>query len=519
MGFEGFTMSPPYGGLDVVSPIDNMDPAYALELVNVFPGAGAPTVRLGYTQFADTASSAAIPFSQALHLADGTSQLIVGTANKLYSITSAGVVTDITGAATITSGDWQSVTYSNRLYLCNGVNAPLVYSGTGTVSTTTFTGPSSMSSLINVTAHKERLYFVEANTAKVWYGGLQVTGTGGTPALTSFDLSYVFTRGGFLVGIGSFSQSTNIASQDYFWACSSEGEIVFYSGTYAGDPGTWGLVARYFIGKPLGYRAFIRYNNDVWVITAQGIVPLSGLMQGDPEAALNMVSARINPIITEYANLVSFDHEWTGFFWPQGRRIYVSIPITGSGCKFLVYSIDTKGWTIFQLFDDNHSLSSCVFQNLPYYGSSLGIVWKGETGQADAVTSTTSQSIIFSGRSAFSFYNSRGNYKAFRDIRPLMRTKRGITLSLGLDTDFKRQQTVTTVATPAGGFTPWGSTGGSPTYTPWGSPWSSDVEYVFDRFATKGQGHCAAVRFGGSLKNSTLQILGFEIRFDMGGQV
>jgi hypothetical protein len=160
-----------------------------------------------------------------------------------------------------------------------------------------------------------------------------------------------------------------------------------------------------------------------------------------------------------------------------------------------------------------------VFQELPFYGSSLGIVWKGETGQADAITSTTSQSIAFAGRSAFSFYNSRGNYKAFKDIRPLMRTKRGITLSLGLDTDFKRAQTITSVVTPSGTFTPWGSTGGSPTYTPWGSTWSADVEYVFDRFAVKGQGHCAAVRFGGSIKNSTLQILGFEIRFDMGGQV
>jgi hypothetical protein len=42
---------------------------------------------------------------------------------------------------------------------------------------------------------------------------------------------------------------------------------------------------------------------------------------------------------------------------------------------------------------------------------------------------------------------------------------------------------------------------------------------VFDRYAVKGQGHCAAIRFAGSLKNSTMQILGFEIRYDMGGQV
>jgi len=235
------------------------------------------------------------------------------------------------------------------------------------------------------------------------------------------------------------------------------------------------------------------------------------LFQSDPEAALNVVSQKVNPLISESASQVSFDHQWAGFFWPQGRRVYISIPTSGIGCKFLVYSIDTKGWTLFQLYSDEHALASTVFAGHPYYGSATGIIWEGESGQADAVTTTTSQSIAYSGRTAFSFYGSRGNYKAFKDIRPIMRTKRGVTLNLGLDVDFRRASTVTSVATPSGVFTPWGS--------PWGSPWSADLEYIFDRFAVKGQGHCAAVRFGGSLKNSTMQILGFEIRYDMGGQV
>jgi hypothetical protein len=118
---------------------------------------------------------------------------------------------------------------------------------------------------------------------------------------------------------------------------------------------------------------------------------------------------------------------------------------------------------------------------------------------------------MFAGRTAFSFYGSRSNYKAFKDIRPIVKVRRGVTLSLGLDTDFKRQSIVSTVTTTPGVFTPWGS--------PWGSPWSSDIEYVFDRFAVSGQGHCAAVRFGGSIKNTSMQILGFEIRYDVGGQV
>jgi hypothetical protein len=68
MAFQGFTMSPPYAGLDLVSPIDNMEPQYALELVNVFPGAGAPTVRLGYEQFCNIGVSTPIKLLAPLYL-------------------------------------------------------------------------------------------------------------------------------------------------------------------------------------------------------------------------------------------------------------------------------------------------------------------------------------------------------------------------------------------------------------------------------------------------------------------
>jgi hypothetical protein len=510
MAFQGITMPPPSGGLDLVTPIDSMAPETALELVNVFPGAGAPTVRLGYQQFAYVGVSAPIKTLTTLNLKDGTSRLIAATDTKLYAITSGGTVSDITKASPHTNGDFQFVTFGNNLYLCNGVDSAQVWTGTGVAINVTFTGVT-LANLSNVTAYKNRLYFVEKNTAKVWYGDFQVTGTAATPALTSFDFQYVFNRGGNLLAIGSFSTSTSMSAQEYFWACSSKGEIVFFNGTFAGDATTWGLVARYFIGEPLGPKAFVRCNNDIYVITQQGIVPLSGLFISDPQASLNILSRNVNPIISDTATTFGADGQWTGFFWPQGRRVYFQIPTSGSGNYFLVYAIDTKAWTIFRLYDDQHVLSSCEFENLPYYASSTGVIWKGETGQADAVTSTDSQAITFSGRSAFSFYGSRANYKAFKDIRPILKVKRGITLNLGLDTDFKRASLDTTATIPSGSFTPWGS--------PWDSPWSAGTEFVFDRFAVKGQGHCAAIRFGGGVKNSTMQIIGFEVRYDLGGQV
>lgn len=526
MGFEGFTMSPPYGGLDLVSPIDNMDPASALELVNVFPGAGAPTVRLGYTELSTTGASISgeIQFMHRLPLANGTTVLIVATANKLYQVTTAGVVTDITKTVPHTSGEMNFAILANNIYLTNasGADYPQVYgSGTGgTAINVTYTGVGlSFPKLVTCASYKRRIFFVEKDTGNIWYSSVDQGGTSGSPTLKKEDLSYNLTQGGFLLWTGSFTNQTASTSAEYFYAISSEGEVIMYAGD-APDEANWAQVARFYIGKPLGYRSFVRVNQDTWIITQQGIVPLSALFTLDPEQALNVVSQKINPLVTEYSLSNSFDHAWYGFFWPAGRRVYINIPTSGTGSFFLVYSLDTKGWTIFRLADLSDATSICSFNNLPFYGSGSGKIWKGETGFADQITTTsTGAPIAFSGRTPFSFYGSRGNYKAFKDIRPILKTQRGLSLSLGLDTEFQRRSVIETITTPPGTFTPWGSTGGVPTFTPWGSPWSSEAEYIFNRYAVKGQGHCAAIRFAGSIKNTTCQILGFEIRFDMGGQV
>jgi|688.fasta_scaffold20549_9 hypothetical protein len=514
MAFQGTTMPGPYLGLDLVSPIDNMDPATALKLINIFPGANSPALRAGYESFATVGSGTPITFLQSLNLADGSSRLIAGNSSALFSVTTSGTPTTITGS-TVTNGEWQSTTYNNRIYLCNGVDSARSWDGiAATTSNLTFTGLA-LTSMIGVHAHKERLYFIEKNSCKIWYGGVQVTGTGGSPALTSFDLSYVMTRGGFVVALGSYSNTTSMTSQDYFWACSSEGEIVFYTGTYAGDPTTWGLVARYYIGRPLGRRAFVRVNNDVWIVTEQGIVPISGLFQSDPEAALNILSRRINPLISEAAKLFPFNYAWSGFFWPQGRAVYFAIPVSTVGCHLLVYAIDQKAWTLFQLYDDSHCLSSCLFNKLPFYGSNQGRIWKGETGPADARIGSIDQYISFDCTLPYSFYQTRNNYKTFKDIRAIIQAAPTIKVGIVLDTDFRPVQTLVKPISSSTVLTTWGS--------PWGSPWSgasvASGSYSFDRYSLKGQGHAASIRFGGFVKTQNLQILGFEVRYEIGGQV
>ena len=510
-------MPPPSSGLDLVSAIDNMEPTYALELINVFPGSGAPTVRKGYYKLSKPSSSA-INFMAELPKTDGTSVLVSATDTALYATTTAGVNTTITKASPHTSGEFSYTIFNNKIYLCNNAGSATdqaqYWDGVAaTASNLAFTGVS-MQNLCNVSSYRERLFFVERNSLTFWYGNLKANGVGAS-ALTSFDTSYTFRFGGKLIFAGSYTNQTASTSQNLFFACTSEGELAFWQGT---DPGNttgtdpWTLVARYKVGKPLGFRAFIRVNQDIWLLTQQGIIPLSALFQADPEAALKMVSEKVNPLIATSASSVPFSYIWGGFTWSIGRRVYVSVPISSGTSWMLVYSMDSKGWTIFQLKETTDCLSSCVFNNLPHYGSSNGTLWKGETGNLDrGDTGGVGFAINFNYRSAFSFYGSRGNFKAFRDVRPILQTQAGLSFNLGIDVDFKRNEIVPAVLTTAGDATDWGD--------PWGSPWASSTEYLFNRYAVKGQGHCAAIRFSGSLNNVECRILSFEVRFEMGGQV
>ncbi len=522
MAFQGTTLPAPYSGLDLVSPIDNMDPTLALELINIFPGAGAPEVRKGYSSFNNTALGAQVQFMEELPRPDGTTQLIAANNTTIYSFNTAGVATDISKVGGYTSGQWNSHIFNNNLYLCNGINNAQVYTGTGTCADITANPPAgtAIADFINVSSYRGRLYLVKKNTLQMFYHDtVNVPMTSGSPALKSYDFTYVMRRGGYLLYTLTYTNQTANTAQDLFLAVSSEGEIVAFTGyspddsnwSSAGAGGTNSVVAHYYIGKPLGYRSFVYVNDDIWIITEQGVVSVSALFSKGESQVITTISRPVNPIITNAATSVGFSPLWHGFFWPAGRRVYISVPESSTSATFLVFSIDTGSWTQFRLYSNNDAAASCLFNKLPFYGSAGGIIWSGETGLADQTVSSVGQGINFSYRGAFSFLGSRDTYKTFKDIRPLFKSTRNITLNIDIDTNFKQGTTNSTITPTGSTFTPWGS--------PWGSPWSAGTEYIYDRYATKGQGHCAAIRLSGAIKNTSCQIFGFELRYDAGGQV
>jgi hypothetical protein len=502
MALQGFTMPAPTGGLNRSDPIDNMPPNDAQDLVNLFPNGRSASLRGGYDLLCQTSGKAdlAVHFLHTLPLQDGTTQLVTACDDAIYEV-SSGTQSDITGATTPSDGDWNAAIFANRLYMCNGVDVVQVYTGSGTCSDSTFTGPA-LTSLINVSSYKERLYFVEKNTLSVWYGG---TKSVGASALTEFEMDYFFKLGGYLLFAGSWTNQLATTSADLFFAVSSEGEILFYNGSDPAEP--WQLVARFVIGKPLGYRAFVRVNQDVWILTQQGIVPVSSLFTADLDTIISDgVGRKINPLIASYAAGVPFSPLWTGKHWHNGRRVYIQVPTSETTAILAVYGQDAKGWTTYELNTPTDCMAIEVSDGTPYIASNGGAIYEFETGYND-----NGNAINYSGRLAPSFYGSRGNYKVFADIRPLMYTKRGISMALAIETNFQEVSSLDTIPTTPGTFTAWGA--------PWGSDWSEGAVYIYDRHATKGQGHSGAIRFAGSARDAPLELFGFEVRFDLGGQV
>lgn len=491
--YIAYTLPPPTGGLNLIDPIDAMPAEDALVLTNFYPTGQNASLRGGYSSLVTNADYVGL---WELPLQNGTSKLVGSTTTKLFEV-STGSASDITGTTTPTTGQWMGHVFASRLFLCNGTDVAQVYDGS-TVTDLNITGVAEQD-LINVSSYKERLYFVEKQSASIWYLGTKVI----TGAATEFDVQYYLTRGGYVMFAGSYTNRQAETSQDLFVIASSEGEILLYSGSNPGDA-SWTLIARYFCGRPMGYRAFVPVENDLFIITSAGIIPVSKLFSQGASLAAQTVSRKINPAISTAAVAVGADYIWSGFYWQAGRRMIINVPISMTASEQYVMNTDTGAWCKY----DYATVQPIAFAKLEdeLFFSSAGGVFQAENGRLDNTIAIT-----LDWRASWNYFGNRGNWKRFVDARPIFRGSRINGIGLSIDTDYQERPVTSTIAVTAAGSTPWGS--------PWGSPWGGQVAFSYDRYTLAGQGFCGALRMYGALENARLALNAVEIRYERGAQV
>lgn len=439
---RALTIPPPVLGWNTKDAKSQMDPLYAVELLNFFPGNGAVELRKGYTQHVKTAS-----LNGYAHLAElvnnaGTHFLIgfsvSGLNTPAYNVTSTGTGTLITGGFNTGSFEVYTVNFRGRLF-CKGYSSTVdLYYTDGTAATlAAFTGPGGDDKdLWKLTAFKGRLYALTVTDASMWYGGVDAI----TGAMTQFDFQSVLTLGGKPWYIGSFSMTGGDVTQEYFVVISEQGEVVLYGGDYPGSPG-WGIVGRYFIPAPVARKGFFNWGSDVLIVTYDGLVSLKDYI-GTPVGAAyvfltdNIADAFKDAIAATDASYLPFIQ---GIVYPKGQYLLVNFYGSADDSTQFVMNTQTRAWT---KFTGQRAICFCLLNSALYWGGSVGgasgYVALADNGfkDVDPADSALTLTRTIKCRHAFNYLGTPTKRKKFTAATPTVYQSEGLSITLNADVDY-----------------------------------------------------------------------------------
>lgn len=468
------SITSPITGWNARDALDQMAPTDAILLDNFFPRQSYVELRRGYSSHATGMGSSNNVETLAAYRS-ATDKLFAAAGGSIYDVTSSGAV----GAAVSTGHSvnrWQTILYSGSLLWFNGTDTARNYNGS-TWANATYTGTGlTATDLIAGMAFKDRLHLIEKDTMSFWYGGVgNITG-----ALTEFDLSNIFQKGGTLLAVASWTRDGGNGADDYAVYVSSEGEVLVYQGSNPGDASDWSLVGRFNIARPIGRRCLMNYAGDVVAITEDGFLPFSSTLGLDTVSSSNAISDKISGAVKIAARNRFTEFGWECLLYSKGGYILFNIPNGGSAFHQYVVNTRTGAWCRFRN-QDAFCWETCG-GNL-YFGGAGGIVYQADTG-----TSDNGSAIFGDGKSAFSAYGAPGVLKRLNLARPILSSEGDLPIAFTVDTNFQDSPGVYTPSTVSGTGTAWDS-GDWDT-----SDWAADTVPIIEWRTIGAIGQTAAFR-------------------------
>jgi hypothetical protein len=482
----------------------NMNPLDAIILENWFPKSTSVDIRPGCEDYATGLPG--VTYTLLAYSGVDTQEFFAVSEAGIYDITTSGAV----GApvTTVTNPQMQYVNFNtlggSYLIAVNGSDELKLYDGAtwediDGSSTPAITGLAT-TSLSNVTVFKRRLWFTEKDSMSAWY--LPVNQIGG--ALTEFPVGQLFIRGGYLVGIATWTIDGGIGIDDHLVFLSSEGEAAVYKGSDPASATDFSLVGVYYVGKPVGDRCLTKYGGDVLILCETGIVALSKMIASTNVNFSGSLSDRINGAFAEAVQFYQTNYGWECTVFPGANLLLVNVPVTvgGRSDQFCMNTL-TNAWCRFTGWN---ATTWCVWNGELYFSTSTKVV-KAWTG-----TSDYGNNIVASAKPAFNYFSQRARQKHFKLVRPILEIDKQASLQLGLDVDFEDDPQYGTV------------TLGSPAISLWDTAlwdsgiWSggSEVEREW-RTVLAQVGYCAALRLRISTKSATVSWSATDYVYKQGG--
>ena len=492
------TFAPCVTGWNARDPLDSMIETDAISLVNWFPNGSNLQLRKGFTVHSTSLGTGSVR-TLAEHVSAAGARKLVACANgKIYDSTTAGAAA--TQLATgFTVNNWQTTLYRNKLILVNGSDQPQQYDGTS-VTAANYTGIADDAVLINVSAYKGRLYFVEKNSGNIWWGAVDAV----TGALTQLDLSSLLRLGGNIVYAGSWTRDSGSGMQDLFVVLSNMGEVLLYEGDYP-TSSTWNIAGRYLIGAPLGgYRAAINMGPDLIVMAQDGFYPLSDLLSADTGRTFSKLSDKIRDAVSDAAKSYSGNFGWSACYFPKEHMVLFNVPIA-SDTNYEQYVVNTitGAWTKFRGMN-----GSCfaTFNGDLYFGGTDGKVYHGYSGYKDNTAPISTVA-----KCAFNYFGDRERKKRFMMARPIYFGDVGTKFLMDVDVDFTDKQITSTVSTTGHAGSPWDT-------SPWDtSSWDSALYYGRNWYSIRGIGRCGALKFIADFCDIEIQLTSVQVTYENGG--
>lgn len=480
----------PIGGLNARDSIANMPATDALILDNWFPSPTSIDLRKGSEGFAKTTGTNV----ESLMAYNGTStqKLFSVDEEGICDITAGGTVTpDVTG---LTNARFQHINFGTAgghfLYAVNGADSAQLYNGTSWTSITGVSTPAitgvTTSTLIHVNSFKNRLWFTEKSSTRIWY--LPVNSIAG--AATSFDLGPLFKLGGYLMGMITWTFANSAGVDDYAVFVSSEGDAVVYRGYDPSSASTWALVGQFRIGRPIGRRFYCNVASDVVLLTADGAVPLSRSLTTNRSQTKIALSDKIVNLITADVQAYNSNFGWQVILNPIGNKLLVNVPQSENSRQYqYVMNTITQSWCTFGKRSKSSAWNAnCfeLFNDKLYYGASSGSthqVYECDTGMND-----DGNPIQAFGKPAFSYFGFKGRQKYFTMARPIFDLTGQVLASIVMNVDFENRNPDSSYSVIAVSNTsPWNT-------SPWNtSYWSQPAAIIKDWQTVNGVGFAGAL--------------------------
>lgn len=492
----------PVKGLNARDAIASMPPDFALVLDNINCTPTTVNSRNGSQNWV-TAITGWV--ETVAHYRSPTKGVLVAAANDaIYDVTVTGTV----GSAKLsgfTNNRWQWTNFAtpggNFLHMVNGADALVQYDGTTWSKVTSAITGVATSSLIHVNAFQNRLWYVEKNSLHAWF--LPLNSIAGAASL--YDFSSIFTMGGYLNAMMTWTVDNTNGIQDYAVFITSEGEVAIYQGYDPTFAATWSLVGIFRTGRPVGRRCFVKMGSDNVIVCTDGAITLSKELTTDRNLS-SALSYNIQNLINTDVGSYFGNFGWQPVYHPASNKLIINVPENENNIQYqYVMNTITGAWSTWNK-ENNSFNAACwdVFEDVLYFGAN-GAVVVGDTTMDD-----NGAAISWDIQPAYSYFESLGQEKYFTFVRPIILSTDKIQLSYVLCIDYNS-------VTPQ---SPISSTGSSSAWdvSPWDvTSWGGNNTLNKDWLGIGGIGYAASLRMAGQTIGISAALQSIDYVYEPGG--